>query len=236
MVFQLEMTREERTAIWRHAAPFVAWVVIMSIPMKDVALRYAVQTVAGIMALLIAKPWRYYPALSVRWLPLSVLVGVGVFVIWVLPETPWARRIPWLYDLYTRYAIRGGVSPAAGLASYAPEQCGWLLSIVRLTGSAFVIAVIEEYFWRGFLLRFLRGGGQSFLSIMPRGIGWGMLLVSSCLFGLEHSRWLVGVLAGLAYGLLYIRTGNLWTAVTAHVTTNYVLGLYVLATGSYVFW
>lgn len=236
MAFQMEMTREERTAIWRHAAPFVAWVVIMSIPVTDVALRYAVQTAAGIIALLIAKPWRYYPALSLRWLPLSVLVGVGVFVIWVLPETPWARRIPLIYDLYTRFAIRGGASPATGLAPYAPEQCGWLLAIVKLTGSAFVIAVIEEYFWRGFLLRFLRGGGHSFLSVMPRGIGWGMLLVGSCLFGLEHHRWLVGVLAGLAYGLLYIRTGDLWAAVVAHVMTNYLLGLYVLATGAYMFW
>jgi CAAX prenyl protease-like protein len=61
-------------------------------------------------------------------------------------------------------------------------------------------------------------------------------LTSSVLFGLEHSRWLAGVLAGLAYGLLYIRTGDLWAAVAAHITTNYLLGLYVLATGAYVFW
>jgi CAAX prenyl protease-like protein len=236
MVFQVEMTREERTAIWRHTAPFLVWVVIMSIPVKDVALRYAVQTVAGVVALLIAKPWRYYSAPSLRWLPVSVLVGVAVFVLWVLPESSWAKRVPWLYDLYTRYAVRGGVSPVMGMAPYAPEQCGWLLSIMRLAGSAFVIAVIEEYFWRGFLMRWLRGRGHPFLSIMPQGVGWGMLLVSSCLFGLEHSRWLAGVLAGLAYGLLYIRTGDLWAAVTAHITTNYLLGLYVLATGAYVFW
>jgi CAAX prenyl protease-like protein len=229
-----ELKNEEREAVWRHAAPFLVWVLVMCLPMQNQALRYAIQVGGGVIAFLVARPWRYYSGLSVRWLPVSVLVGVGVFVCWVLPESPLIRRIPWLYDLYMSVAVRGGAAPASGGSPYAPEQCGWVLAGVRLAGSAFVIAVIEEFFWRGFLMRWLRG--HSFLSVFPRGMGWGILLTSSVLFGLEHSRWLMGVLAGLAYGLLYIRTGDLWAAVAAHITTNYLLGLYVLATGAYVFW
>jgi CAAX prenyl protease-like protein len=229
-----ELKKEEREAVWRHAAPFLVWVLVMCLPMQNQALRYAIQVGGGVIALLIARPWRYYPCLSVRWLPVSVLVGAGVCVCWVLPESPWMRRIPWLYDVYMSVGVRGEVALMPGGSPYAPEQCGWVLSGIRLAGSAFVIAVIEEFFWRGFLMRWLRG--HSFLSVIPRGMGWGILLTSSVLFGLEHSRWLAGVLAGLAYGLLYIRTGDLWAAVTAHITTNYLLGLYVMATGAYVFW
>lgn len=234
MVLHGDMTKTERAATWIHVVPFLAWVVIMSLPMRDPAVRYAIQTGVGFAVLLVARPWRYYAPFSVKWLPVSVLVGVAVFVLWVLPESALMKRVPVMHDLYMRFAIRGAVPVAVGASPYAPEQCGWIFSVVRLVGSAFVIAVAEEYFWRGFLMRWMRG--QPFLNITPRDVGWGFLLIGSILFGLEHSRWLAGALAGLAYGLLYIRTGDLWAAVMAHVTTNYLLGLYVLSTGAYVFW
>ena len=60
-------------------------------------------------------------------------------------------------------------------------------------------------------------------------------MVSVC-FGLEHDRWLAGIFAGLAYGLVAIRTRDIWAAVMAHVVTNLLLGLYVLAVGAYSFW
>ena len=56
-----------------------------------------------------------------------------------------------------------------------------------------------------------------------------VLMAVVCLF-------LVGILAGLAYGLLLIRTRDIWAAVTAHVVTNLLLGFYVLVMGAYGFW
>ena len=223
----------EREAVWRHVAPFVVWVGIMTLPFADLAIRYALQTVAGLLALLVARPWRYYPPASIRFLPAGLGVGVLVFALWVLPESHWAERWPACVDLYRRFAIRG-VAEQSGVSPFAPKSCGWLLSAVRLAGSALVIAVAEEFFWRGFLLRWLKG--RPFHRVAPGAIGWGFLLASACLFGLEHSRWVAGILAGLAYGLLYIRTGDLWASIAAHVTTNALLGLYVLATASCFFW
>ena len=229
-----EITGEAKAAAWRHVMPFVVWVVVMSLPLPDHAWRYALQTGAGLAALLAARPWRYYAPPSIRLMPLAVTVGVLVFAVWVLPESPWIKRMGGLCDFYMRYGVRQNGAIAASPSPYAPEQCGWIFSLVRLAGSAFVIAVAEEYFWRGFLLRWMKG--HPFTAIPPRQSGWGLLVAGSFIFGMEHSRWLMGGLAGIAYGLLYIRTGDLWTAIVAHVTTNYLLGLYVLATGAYGFW
>jgi CAAX prenyl protease-like protein len=44
------------------------------------------------------------------------------------------------------------------------------------------------------------------------------------------------VVAGLAYALLYVRTGKLWVPVIAHAVTNGALGIWVLATRQWAFW
>ena len=221
-----------RMAIISHIIPFVLWVGLMSLPMQDVALRYAIQMAVSLVAFLALRPWRYYSGISIRSLPLGVLVGVGVAVVWILPESAWIRQFPDIYEFYVRYFIRGS-DPGTG-QHYAPEQCGWLLSVIKLAGSACVIAVIEEYFWRGFFMRWLVK--TDFLSVDPRTVGRGLFFLTALAFGFEHNRWLVGVMAGLAYGWLYCRKGDMAAVSVAHVTTNYLLGLYVLATGSYSFW
>ena len=234
MGFHGEMTGEEKLAAWRHVAPFLAWVLAMNLPMENLALRYAIQVLATVLTLAWVRPWRYYSPVTFRLQPLAILVGVAVFLIWVLPESPWLRSCHGVQELYLRLAIRGVNPVSVGPSPYAPEHCGWWLTAVRLAGSAFVIAMAEEFFWRGFLLRWLKG--HPFTAIEPGHIGWGVLLLGSLVFGLEHSRWLAGMLAGVAYGYLYSRTRDLGAAITAHITTNFLLGLYVLATGSYGFW
>ena len=58
-------------------------------------------------------------------------------------------------------------------------------------------------------------------------------LISALLFGLEHNLWLAGVLAGLAYGGLYLRS-NAVVADLAHAVTT-AARFWVIATGSWAF-
>jgi CAAX prenyl protease-like protein len=53
---------------------------------------------------------------------------------------------------------------------------------------------------------------------------------------LAHTLWLAAVMAGLAYALLYVRSGKLWLPVIAHAVTNGALGIWVVATGNWQFW
>jgi CAAX prenyl protease-like protein len=159
-----------------------------------------------------------------------------VFALWVLPESPWALTHSAFSSFYNTWLVLppGRLPEFTGGVVYAPDACGWPLALVRLLGSAVVIAVAEEFFWRGFLYRWLID--RDFTSVDPGLFRLGAFLAVSLVFGLEHHRWFAGLLAGCAYGALYIRTRNLWAAVTAHVTTNLLLGLYVLASGAYRFW
>ena len=223
-------------AVWAHAVPFAAWLALMAVPGLSPAWNYALRTVVCLVLFAWLCPSRWYAHLQVCNLPLAFVAGFAVFAIWVLPESGWAARWPALQDFCFRWAVvpLGKMPEPLSAFPYAPEVCGWPLALVRLAGSALVIAPIEEFFWRGFAYRWLIG--KDFIKVDPGTLRWSILLAVSICFGVEHDRWLAGLLAGLAYGLLMIRTRDIWAAVVAHVVTNLLLGLYVLAVGAYGFW
>ena len=193
----------------RLIAPYAAWMVLMAV-LPATATGYAVRTavVALLLAAVVVWKWRdegTSPArLSCAAFAWGLLVGLFVFGLWILPE-----QVDWPW--YRTWCIVGkGGTPAVAEASAA-------LIVVRLVGSAFVISVAEELFFRRWLIGFA-------------GFGWMVAL-----FAVEHDRWLVGALAGAIYGGLYLWRG-LGAAIVAHATTNLVLGLWVLRTGQWQFW
>ena len=202
-------------------APYAAWMVLMAV-LPATATAYAIRTgvVAAILLvalrsecrkLLLGEPLGAYAA-SPRsdfrsFLPslaVGFATGIMIFIVWILPE-----QLGW--EWYRRWCIVGeGGTQAVAEASA-------VMVAIRLIGSAFVISVAEELFFRKWLIGFA-------------GFWWMVAL-----FAIEHDRWLVGAIAGVAYGLLYLRKGLL-AAIVAHATTNLVLGLWVLKSGQWQFW
>lgn len=219
-----------------HVVPFAAWVALIYLPGSPSGWTYAVRAVVGLALFLGLRPWRGYAPLRIRNLPLATGVGVAVFAVWILPETPWAARWPALQEFYLKYAVLpwGRAPEVLSPPPYAPETCGWPLALVRLLGSAFVISFIEEFFWRGFIYRWIIA--RDFRSVDLGVFSRNAFFVTALLFGLEHDRWLVGIVAGLAYGALIIKTRDVWAAGIAHAITNFLLGLYVLAASAHGFW
>ena len=187
-------------------APYAAWMVLMAALPSTVG-GYAVRTavVAGLLLWSLRDEQRkFFKFVSSPAAWLGVVVGLLVFVVWIAPE-----QFDWAW--YGKWCIVGeGGTQAVAEASAA-------MIAVRLIGSAFVISVAEELFFRKWLIGFA-------------GFGWMVAL-----FAVEHDRWLVGAIAGAVYGLLYLRKGLL-PAIVAHATTNLVLGLWVLKTGQWQFW
>ncbi len=77
---------------------------------------------------------------------------------------------------------------------------------------------------------------RDFCSVPMGTFTWSSYLAVAVLFGLEHHRIVEGVVAGLLYGLLVVRQKKLAGAILAHGITNLGLGIYVIATGSWMFW
>ncbi len=219
-----------------HVAPFAAWIALIYLPGSPSGWTYAARALVGLALFLGLRPWGGYAPLRVRNLPLAAGVGVAVFAVWILPETKWAAQWPALREFYLKYAVLpwGRLPEVVSPPPYAPETCGWPLTVVRLLGSAVIISFIEEFFWRGFIYRWITA--RDFRSVDLGVYVRNAFFITALLFGLEHDRWLVGILAGLAYGALAIRTRDLWAAGIAHAITNFLLGLYVVATGQYGFW
>ena len=205
-------------------APFATWIAMMTV-LPATTWAYATRTVA--VALLLALglgiglktlDFRHELCLSSHVLsPLKsfvlslkssilpgLVVGLAVFAIWILPE-----QFDWAW--YRKWCIigEGGTQAVA--------EASTLMIVYRLIGSAFVISVAEELFFRKWL------------------IGFAGFWPTVALFAVEHDRWLVAAICGIAYGWLYLRRG-LGAAIVAHVTTNLVLGLWVLKTGQWQFW
>ncbi len=168
--------------------------------------------------------WRQYtelrrpsPAAPSNWF-LAVAAGLAVFVAWIWLDQDWATisRSP-------------GFDPL-----HEDGQLNWPLALLRLAGFAIVVPVMEELFWRSFLLRWLER--HDFLTVVPASVSRRAFLITTVLFALEHNQWLAGALAGIAYNALYIRTGNLWVPTVAHAVTNAALGVWILSTGNWQFW
>lgn len=232
-----ELTASARQADWpAHVIPFVAWLAMMLLPGSPSGWTYAVRAALGLVLFLALRPWRGYAPLRVFNLPLAAGIGVLVFVLWVIPETGWFSRWPALQQAYLKYAVLpwGKMPEPVVPPPYAPEVCGWAFSIVRLLGSAFVISFIEEFFWRGFVYRWVVK--KDFREVDLGRFYRNAFLITAVLFGLEHDRWLAGLVAGLLYGALVVRTRDIWAAGIAHAITNFLLGLYVLAKGAHGFW
>jgi CAAX prenyl protease-like protein len=126
------------------------------------------------------------------------------------------------------------LSPDCSGLAFSPAEAGWPLAFARLLGSAFVIAPAEELFFRGFLYRWIQGRNWRAIDISKFDAHSFWIVVA--VFAFEHDRWLMGAVAGIAYGLLAIKCGGLRAAIVAHITTNLLLGIYVLVFSRYGFW
>lgn len=214
-----------------RAIPFVVFIILLAVEpwlgrqladVLDPRWLYGVRSI--IVASLLLLFWRRFDELAVR-RPgareclLALGVGLAVLAVWLKLDN----------GIFVLGQPGSGFDPRTGANSI-----DWPLALMRLAGSALVVPVMEELFWRSLVMRWLED--TDFVAVDPVRVGIFALLFSSLAFGFEHSQWAAGILAGLAYGWLYLHSRNLWVPIVAHAVTNAGLGIWVLATGSWYFW
>jgi len=156
---------------------------------------------------------------DVRELALAVAAGVAVLLLWINLDEPWMRL--------------GGAT--AGFRPVDSQgELIWPLVALRWAGAALVVPVMEELFWRSFLMRWI--DSARFELVPPQRMTLRAIALSTFVFMLAHTLWLAAIAAGLVYAWLYVRTGKLWVAVIAHAITNTLLGAWVIVTGNWGYW
>jgi uncharacterized protein len=187
--------------------------------------RWVYAVTVAVVGGLLGWYWREYGELARQASPTmfeaaqAVVVGMVVFVLWIQLDAPWMQI----------------TEPTASFVPLdAAGQLQWPLIAVRWIGASLVVPVMEELFWRSFLMRWI--DDPRFEGVLPQRVGIKAIVLSTFVFVLAHTLWLAAAIAGLAYAWLYVRTGKLWVPIVAHAVTNGALGIWVVATGKWAFW
>lgn len=201
---------------------------------------YPLQTI--IVAAILVFFWKNYTFRPFKGVLLGAAMGVVGIGIWILPTA--------LYDYLGYNSESVGILEHFGFASrrygfnpsdLVPEfgVAGyWVSTLMRFLRAVVVVALVEELFWRGFLMRFLldRDGnywrkpfGQPHLTTY---------LVTTGAFILIHQP--VDYLGAFFFGsLMYwvaVRTKSLGACVVMHAIANLIMGIYALQMGKFGLW
>ena len=158
------------------------------------------------MTAALALVWRHLAVLPWRIDPLALTAGTGIAAYWIVLSPP-AAPDP---------ATAGLGGAAFGL---------WLAT--RVLGTTLLVPVIEELFFRGYLLeRIAPHGANPWRTVLA-------VLVTSALFAVLHDRWIAALAAGLIFALLTLRRRNLTDAILAHAIANGLIAVWAVATGNW---
>jgi uncharacterized protein len=229
-----------KSSIAPFVAPFVVFMLFLSIVdaywPNEHYLLYPVKSllVAGV----IAWYWRELPSLKPVAPVASVAIGVLGLVLWVGME-PLANGLAEVMGAYWNHFFGSGklvAPPPAGLDPFAlyPAAEAWTLFACRVAGIALVVPVMEELFWRGFLMRWLI---REDFTAVPLGTYQSLsFAVTTVFFASVHgTEWPQGLVVGVIYGAWFVRTKSLGSIMLAHGVTNLLLAFYCLATGQWHF-
>lgn len=158
----------------------------------------------------------------------SLGTGVAVFIIWILPDLLWSGyRDHWLFQ----NGITGTIT--SSIADHH-RMDGWVL-FFRSVLAVLIVPVVEELFWRAWLMRWLI---KPQFETLKLGTYSAMAFwVTALMFASEHGPyWDVGLLAGIIYNWWMVRTRSLADCILAHACTNACLSFYVIFAGKWEYW
>jgi CAAX prenyl protease-like protein len=185
--------------------------------------------IAGTTLLMLLFGWGYF-RVPLKISVLSVVVGVVGIVVWVG------------LAYVDREYIGLGQKLSSGRPAFNPFETlkdnprwMWQFLAIRFFGLVVVVPIVEEFFVRGFLIRYVDDPdwdeqplGEAKLS------GW----LSPTVYGvIAHMTEPLAALAWFSMvSWLYKKTGSIWDCVVAHAVTNLLLGLYVVKFGQWHLW
>ncbi|MGQ9651597.1 MAG: CAAX prenyl protease-related protein [Phycisphaerae bacterium] len=219
-------------------APYLAYLLLL--PLKDwvpaayVPWATAARGISGLLMFWFLR--RHFPPLGKPHWPIAITAGVLTVVLWVGGEHLLNRVYVGSFHLGGRFLAFPGVlevkDPREGLTALS-----WASQVVlRLAVATITVPIVEEIFWRGFLLRAFINWDR-FERVPLGAFAWRAFIGTALLSCLQHpDNWVVSILCWLAWNLLMYWKKSLLCLMITHGVTNLVLYLYVIQTGDWQFW
>lgn len=210
-----------------YVAPFGLYLVFLGVQGRSspesLVWLYPLKTLAVAGALLAFR--KRYEELRPSFSLLALATGAVAIGVWIAIDP--------LYPGLSR--LTGGTAPAPFDPWTLPSMGSrWTFIAFRVLGAVLIVPLMEELFWRGFLIRWLVKDDFKSVPVgtfTPFSFGATVLL-----FGAEHEQWLAGLICGALYNLLLYRTKTLADCVAAHATSNALLAVWVIATADWALW
>lgn len=189
---------------------------------------YTAKIVATVLAAVFVLPgYRPFP---LRVSPLALLLGVVGAFVWIGLCKLRLEEHLWTFVGWEGAGARSHFDPLARLSDNPAAAWGFLG--VRLLGLVAVVPVIEEFFLRGFVMRF-------FVRADWWEVSFGKVNTAAVVAGtvvpmLTHPAELLA--AAIWFSMitwLMIRTRNIWDCIVAHAVTNLLLCLCAVFSGDW---
>lgn len=205
-----------------YCVPLVAWLLLGLLELTHPHAVYAVYPVKTFVAgFLVFKYWFRLPPMRPTHVWGSVGVGLMVAVLWIGLDSTLVKRTPG--EGFNPYPLFG------------PSETSHALIFFRVLGAVFVVPLIEEIFWRGFLMRYWIS--PQFTEVKLGTFTRLSFLGTTAFFAAAHGEeWALAVGAGLLFGAWFVRTKSLGDVIIAHSIANLALAIYVLSTVRWYFW
>jgi CAAX prenyl protease-like protein len=217
-----------------YVAPMAAFLILTALegllPRRDgqvAPLAYA--SAYGIKAVLVTavawacrSTWRdLLPRPSVMVLAVSAALGVAVAALWVGLD----GKVPPLPLTEKRAAFDPGQLPTAARTVFLA---------VRFYGLVLLVPLVEELFWRSFLVRWIVH--QDFLRVPIGRVTPLAAAVTAGLFALAHPEWLPALITGLLWVGLLRWSRSVAACFVSHLVANVGLGAWILAHEAWHLW
>jgi uncharacterized protein len=206
----------------------------LAIPYSQYPLIYTIKIAFTLAAIAFVLPG--YKQFPFRISLLSIVVGiVGVF-IWIglcRLDLEHAYLQPALERIKLGWLIgsgdRAAYNPFVQLADQPVRA--WIFLAIRFFGLALVVPLIEEFFLRGFVMRFVVE--RDWWEVPFGKVNRLAIVLGTLVPVLSHPEIFAAAVWFSLVTWLMLRTRNIWDCVAAHAVTNFLLGIYVVTSGNW---
>lgn len=217
-----EQPRSDKRKLAAFTLPMGVFLALLLVTSAGIPVYWTYPAQTVVCGALLIWLWREYEFGPPRTVWFALLIGAAVFALWIAPQQFLGfepRRVGFDPDVF-----------AAQPALY------WATVAFRFLRLVIVVPLVEEIFWRGFLLRYLIN--ERFTAVVVGTFSWLSFAVVTIVFGFSHSRpdWIAALICGALYNLVAYQTRSLASCVVAHATTNLLLGLWIMQTRQWGFW